>query len=446
MARKKRARKPTAKSQPKVVNPTTRKAKKPRRKVATRGAVQISACSVDYAAALMDPFDGPLACVPSQSTPLPSFKAKVWSRGIVTVGAGGRGFILVNPQLTTDSAGLGIWYTDASFAGGGSDPLTNVPTTGVINVGTNAPYAISAAVRFRLVACGIRVRYMGAELDLAGYTLAVRNPDNATLVGSTLTQCLAFDFAGWYPTTTMREYTSVVWMPADPDDEHFSSSSAGGVPCLAIWVNGTAASQFTYEVYSIVEYIGASVRGKTLSHADPSGYGAVLTAREHVIGDSYLGRTAKSVVAKLVSEAGDELSRMSGNVLRSGASIAAAAGMSYLMGRARGVMQNGLPPNQQQGPLIENVRIALPREERTEQQTHVVSAEPEFHWSDEWTTYPGGSGMVKYRAQPNGYTVQIYDHGRTGYVTEHLSTREKAERVIRQADEARRPKTETELR
>lgn len=293
---------------------------------------ELSPCARDYALALVDPENAPLACVPSEFPPLPSQKIKTFNRGSAQVGTAGYGFVSVDPRDSVTNDGSPVFYTTSAYAG--TSFATSV-TAGVAIGNMNGPYAVADYAggvagnllkRFRLVGCALKVWYAGTEMNLSGEMIAVRHPDNVALAGLTNTQILAIPGSSRYPVTSLREMVHVHWIPVDPVDVEYSGVLAGSAPSMGILFTGVSGSQFNYEVWTIYEVIGLNVASRTASHADPEGFSAVLTAAQSIGDTSWT--SIKSAAGNLVSMASAELSRMSGHVVRG----AMHAGAAYLMG------------------------------------------------------------------------------------------------------------------
>lgn len=276
----------------------------------------LSECAKDYAAALVDPFDGPMACVPSSYPPIPSFKTRVWNRGFSTVGAAGIGFVTVRPSGIVSSDSTGISFSTSAYAGAGF-PTTFVET-GVTSAATNAPFANASfgettlGTQYRLVSAGVRVWYQDTELNLSGEMLAVRQPDNQTLAGLSYAQVQGFPGTRRVRVGSDRAPLDCTWVPVKPSELEYNGTFTN-LPSMGILFSSVNGVKFGYEVYAIVEYIGYSVPNKTPSHADPAGFAAVLTAAQ-TNGDSWYG-DARDAAQNLLSKASSGLANLSNSNL-----------------------------------------------------------------------------------------------------------------------------------
>jgi hypothetical protein len=303
----------------------------PRQARQTTSQSYLSPCVRDYAQALVDPFDGPLACVPSSYPPIPTFKTRVWARGTFSTGTQGVGFVLVNPYRIFANDGSGVCKSETTYAQSGF-PVSS-GDVGVTIVNPNAPYSTAqisetnTGIQFRIVSVGARVWYVGSELNLQGEYFALRHPDNESLLSITSSLVLGFPSARRAVITNGRAPIDVTWIPMKPKDLEFNGTLTPGLSSLGILGTGPngSANIFAYEVYGIVEYIGYGVPARTPSSADPAGFAAVLTAAQSE-GDTWYG-SARDAAASLLSHAKSAVTGLSGSstgraIMRVGAGMA----------------------------------------------------------------------------------------------------------------------------
>lgn len=296
----------------------------------------LSQCAQEYAAAVVDPFDGPLACVPSSFPPIPSWKTRIWQKGTFSTGTNGVGFVVVAPRNFYTSDGGGVSKSTITYAGAGFPGTYS--GAGITQANSNAPYpqaSIGEAAKlaqFRQVALGIRVWYVGSELSIQGEMVALRQPDNESVLGLTMDETLAFPSSRRVAISSARAPLDVRWTPMKPKELEFQGVVDNNF-CLGILATGPNASAniFSYEVYAIGEYIGYNVPNRSPSHADPAGFAAVLTAVQNQ-GDSWYGDVRDSV-GSLISAAWNGLKDLSGSPGgRALINATGRAGMSYLLG------------------------------------------------------------------------------------------------------------------
>lgn len=306
----------------------------------------LSPCVRDYATALVDPFDGPLTCIPSSFPPIPSWKTRVWCRGTLSTGTNGIGFAFVNPKnIFVNNTGSiltsGVTYAGTGFPNSAAD-------VGTIQNATNAPYAAAAisdanplGVQFRMVSVGVRCWYTGSELNLQGEMISFRQPDNNSAAGLTTTQLLQFGSTRRAQVTSERATLECRWIPTKPSELEFQGT-IDGVGSMGITVTGPASSAniFGFEVFGICEYIGATVTSRSPSHADPAGFAAVLTAVQ-AQGDSWYG-SARDAAVSLLKASAQALGELSGS---RGGRAAMSMGASYAMNSVFGLPNLSLMPN-----------------------------------------------------------------------------------------------------
>jgi hypothetical protein len=337
----KKAKASTAANKPQG-NPKPKGANRPRAR--GRGGMptssQLSACAVDYAKALIDPETSELACVPAEFPPLPSQKVRVFCKGSAYTSSTNFGFIVVNPRAVVTNDTACVTYSGPTYAG------TAVNSgTGMVNATSNSPFTTvqygntATLLKSRLVGVMLKAWYLGTEMDMSGQMIAFRQPDNADVTNSTVNSLLSNNGAKRVPITSARKEVSVHWVPTDPADTEYNNGTTQ-LPPMCIAFTGVASKEWVaWEMWAQFEVIGQNAPSKTLSHADPEGFSAVLTAANQ-IGDSLYG-SAKEAIGHLLSAATTELGRMSGHVIRG--ATQAAIGAAYYGMRNAGGRANNVP-------------------------------------------------------------------------------------------------------
>lgn len=146
-------------------------------------------------------------------------------------------------------------------------------------------------IRKRIVGCGIRVRYIGTELNKGGRMILARHPDGGQLGALTASELLAFQTVA--TTNVTREWQSVSFKPTQTADYEFSprpyrNDFDGGIPVntkqlwednmntsMAIFVTGAAPlNSFEWEIVHHVEFTGVT-DNVTKSHTDIGGMSIV---------------------------------------------------------------------------------------------------------------------------------------------------------------------------
>jgi hypothetical protein len=139
----------------------------------------------------------------------------------------------------------------------------------------------------RLVGCGVKVRYAGTVLALAGRCTTFRAPANRGFTSGTIADLLAI------PTTRKNEmkrvYRSVTYVPDDPDFLGYSTAvelntaSPVNQPVLIHVIDGAPPNtSFDYEVSAYWEMIGSTNVDTqstfTKSHSDVTAMGAAIAS------------------------------------------------------------------------------------------------------------------------------------------------------------------------
>lgn len=254
--------------------------KKQTKRVPKVGGPHLSKCSTDYARCLVNPFSGPLACVPNFPA-LKSRKFRVWAKGTLSTGSQDIGFIWQDPQLGINNNVESVFFTTNSFAGNSFEISDAVNVLGAM---TNSDYDSSmigtAGITYRVVASGIRARYIGTELNRGGQLIALSDTNHNSLLNRTIQACDAEINSKRFPVN--REWTTVTSRPVrDADDDFGVNPAAIPITTSLSWYNGIiiqgpgVTADFEWESYTVYEAQGQNVRGMSPSHTDPVGYNAV---------------------------------------------------------------------------------------------------------------------------------------------------------------------------
>jgi hypothetical protein len=258
--------------------------------VGTQGRVDgvLSDCCLRYAAAIADPFGAPTgACIPD-AIQTDSFKCKVFHKGTFTIGTAGHGFVALNHRAACVSDLPCLAKTDATFTGVYFQATT--ATTGVLVESSNSLFVTTQfgtdvnEVRYRPVAAGLRIRYRGTELDLAGHAYGIGGgPSVGTIVGHGPT-LFGYDAVEQIAITSARRWIRIIRPPLQDSSETtyqdgFRSAATNdiGNPGMGIMVAGaTPGESFDYEFVVHYEYIGA-IPGTSPSDYDPTGFAGVVS-------------------------------------------------------------------------------------------------------------------------------------------------------------------------
>lgn len=270
--------------------PPKRQRRQTRRMAINR--VVLSPCAEGYFSALYRPFDfGQPTCLPDMHA-VPSHKVVCRARGSFAVGTGGVGWIYVNPQAKCSNSII-CYYTPTGYAGTTSLSWAAAGASNTQN--TMSPYGPSDLsqneTRTRVVACALRIRYTGTELNRGGNILMVRDPDNG-LLDSRAYATLLSEIPGLHTSIVNRQWNVVIWEPTDPGDYDYginseanSTSSSSGYRNMGAYVTGTAGNTFEWDIIQYLEFVGTTKIPATPSPADPEGVAIVRDA----VPSSYTG-------------------------------------------------------------------------------------------------------------------------------------------------------------
>jgi len=248
--------------------------------------VRLSGCAKDYARALVNPFDGPLACVPSFPVVM-TRKVRVWSKGSFATGTGSYGWIVSDPSWNVANTN-GVFATDATYAGVAATGINLVAGAGITAFQSNSDYVVAQIgtqlVQYKVVAHGLRIRYTGTELNRGGTIVAFSDPSHNSLQARTYANFQAELTSRQFPFG--REWINVLYKPVVTSDLNTTGLFPTFTPATndptfynGFFINSAVAgSPFEFECYTLFEFEGAPVRGQTASHADPAGFAAVQSA------------------------------------------------------------------------------------------------------------------------------------------------------------------------
>jgi hypothetical protein len=262
----------------------------------------ISHCSRDYLHALLDPFDGPLACVPTAPS-IESLKIRTWVKGVFTIGTAGFGFIEMSPIDMAAQDANPVQRSGVAFANtimnGGPGSVTAQSNSPYFSSDFADPETAPLANEARVVAAGIRVRYTGTELNKGGVIYPWHHRNNGSLDTMGITDYLSFQ--GNSTAETNRKWTSVVWTPVGTRDTRFGYNIGApyGPYSLAVMATGVPGNTFEYEAVAVLEITGQTIRSLTPSHADPPGFQGIqeMQSKDHGVFSPYVGDVGNRIAA-----------------------------------------------------------------------------------------------------------------------------------------------------
>jgi hypothetical protein len=238
-------------------------------------------CSIDYGNALANPFDTPGGvCIPYGDFPFRSQKNKTFIRSRFALGTTGFGYVSILPTIVNDVATVKV--TQATSVGGSSTLLGSY-TNLVDHFNTQLPYTAANItgnqLQGRIVACGHRIKYVGALANRNGTVVGMEEPDHRNIPS-----IYSFDTLSTNPYSIMErigpdEWDMTVCYSGPSDPAHFeylnSTTPLNSAQFMVIAVSGTAGDVYEFEYYQHTEYIGQLAVAKTASHVDKN-IGAVL--------------------------------------------------------------------------------------------------------------------------------------------------------------------------
>jgi len=277
----------------------------------------LSKCATDYAQSLGNPFNGPAdACVPDYPA-LMTGRFRVWSKGTFTTAVSvgpASGWIAFDPLNAMASDNPCVFYNDPVSTTGDTiltptiTPGSNVPQY------SNSPYVLGAfgqaGLQARVVSAGIRIRYIGTELNRGGEIVGLHHPSHSQLSGFTVPLMNTYKESARLP--PIREWSTLLYRPVDTGDLNFAIQLA---PAAMQFFMGfivpsgiPGASPYEYEVFSNLEMQGAQVQNKLPSHVDSVGHGAVnaITSMATAIHAPHQ-ETSESIGSALVTAASQYL-------------------------------------------------------------------------------------------------------------------------------------------
>lgn len=270
--------------------------------------VQMSECCSSYSMALVNPWCVEVPPGIPGSLVLPSFKTGGRSRGTLTIGTQGTGWIAANPyglensSLIPSSQFLPILTTTALYNSDAYQPYSSAIalSTGVSSTFLDTPLGLDRFVvpglAYRVVGYGIKIRYVGSEVGRGGRVFAHRNSINAPIVipSAGATAVLANTLTQNKETSTVpvdRKWHAVLYKPAAASDLAYAERDdiivAGSAypanllqaPSLLLMITGATPGQsFEYDIQGWYEIIGSNLPALTPTFSDPVGMAAIGSA------------------------------------------------------------------------------------------------------------------------------------------------------------------------
>jgi len=243
--------------------------------------IGFSKCSILYAQARINSFEvSEPPCIPD-SVVLDSYKYGVFSRGNFQIGTMGDGYVAINPYSpannpTFASVNLTTSPTYVSTGYGGT------AAAGVVGANNNSPFTqlgfTNGQNYYRTVGCGLRVRYMGSELNRSGRYICYREPNNNN-INAGVTNATLMNNTETTSCPCGPEWCYVHFSPALAQDLAYGALATGNNLSMLIMVNGgTAGTVYEYEAVWWFETTGGLLPMLTPSSSDPQGFAVAQSA------------------------------------------------------------------------------------------------------------------------------------------------------------------------
>jgi len=298
---------------------------------------------------------------------LPSHKLKVTIRGTFqpgtsTAGASGTGYVIFNPWLAVVNDGgltglsdnFPIVSTDSTYTGPAGTYTRTVAggvytTTGLHGQNSNSPFATATFTNnlwdYRLVAAGLRARYIGDDLHNSGRFILFRDQANGAVQSSTTTATMLNDVYSNSLPVKNKQNVFITYQPAFYNANNYAAigSYTGATPnsgraMMIIVVDGcdpTNPQSFEYEAVAFYEIVGRNL-DTTPSESDPNGFAAVNSSVSQMIRAPL--KPPEVVEQTLLGTATQYLGSLANNigpsVINAGGKLLGAAARSYF----------GMPP------------------------------------------------------------------------------------------------------
>lgn len=283
----------------------------------------LSECASKYALAVGNPFNSGArgACIPTFPS-RSSQKLSAIARGTFEVGTNGFGFFALSPCASNDNDCIftsTVGYTPTTISIDPDNTLTTGSNYGLavaVHQMSQLPYKSATltdatagsgpSMNARIVSCGVRIRYIGTQLDLGGRLTAYVSPSHSNLNGTSYhglaSRPEAINLAvsrQWSETVVFANTTDETEYPGHAfslDNQYEvlravyplsnnesmtggnTGKTIGGVP-IVFAIESKGGNSFEYEVITHIEFIGKSAAPYlTRSHCDIEGLSIVQNA------------------------------------------------------------------------------------------------------------------------------------------------------------------------
>lgn len=325
--------------------------------------MRMSSCAAHYAAAIGAPFSPQAigACVPTFPA-RPSYKVHSRITGTFYVGSN-LGYVAIAPTCTNNLAS--IYVTETNFSG----TTLSAGAVGVSAIANSSnAYANGAFIPAnqqadgmvgRIVSVGLRIRYIGTELERSGLIYGLVHPAHASLHSFTIPQLSSYRETIRRPVT--RSWTTIVASAVNFDESVYpdvsdlismtaaphnqaqleacfpfsggssvtSSNPTLGAFIMAFMVTGTQGNAYEYELITHQELVGIQVQNAVSpSHSDQVGLSNVIEIKakaDLLSASNSTNAPYEKVFGISLAEGMQQMAQTSVNVAQTATNIANAA-------------------------------------------------------------------------------------------------------------------------
>lgn len=266
----------------------------------SRQVAVISHCASEYLNALLNPFSGPLACVPIPPS-VESRKVRYWVKSSLAIGTAGFGYVFGSPIGCLSNTQFCVHNSSSTYAG----TVMSTAGAGVQGFVSNTPFNNSSfgdptltpdLAQARVVASGLRIRYTGTELNKSGLVYPWHHRTNGELENENIADF--YSFQGMEPFQVTRNWTTITWTPKTVVDWTFIGPLIGlNTNPIGIMISGLPGNTYEYEFTTVAEITGPNVGALTPTHSDGNAFQAIqeISAQDDSPFSAFVGSAGSSV-------------------------------------------------------------------------------------------------------------------------------------------------------
>jgi hypothetical protein len=216
-------------------------------------SMRLSQCAISYARAQLDPFSAGLRenlpCIPDDKETT-SLKFSTLTRSNVYVGTLRYGYLVLNPTTKGSDNTMG-YSTLATYAATTVPSAVGSTVSGLFD--TSFPWIGTALPAVRIVGCGVRIRYVGSELNRGGTVTKFCGVDNGVYTGATYNVLVSAPETKIEPVN--RQWHTMAFRPKLGASTDFvaAQQGVGNYAPMVFAVTGEPGNQFEVEVIRYFE-------------------------------------------------------------------------------------------------------------------------------------------------------------------------------------------------